>query len=179
MNKIGEAPSHFKVAEFRSRFHRLGPHGYITVEPQGPFQLDEKSDLSIFFTPRKGTTFEELEGLARTLNDSSQRCTSTFTRVSLPVLILYRETGKAEKEAKPATFRINKLCVFNAHRAPESLPLRQLIATQISSETAAELCSRGGRMRATREALAVRTAFGVCEIAHFGAVQGNMQPGET
>jgi hypothetical protein len=69
MNKIGEAPSHFKVAEFGPGSTDWGHTGYITVEPQGPFQLDEKSDLSIFFTPRKGTTFEELEGLARTLND--------------------------------------------------------------------------------------------------------------
>ena len=68
MKTVAQAPAHFEVSEFGPKTTNWGHTGYLSVSPQGDFSLDAKNDLSIFFTPRKGTTFEQLEGLAGEMN---------------------------------------------------------------------------------------------------------------
>jgi hypothetical protein len=69
MKTVGEAPAHFKLSEFTPTMTDWGHTGYISVSPQADFSLDERNELVIFFTPRPGTTFEQIETLARTMND--------------------------------------------------------------------------------------------------------------
>jgi hypothetical protein len=42
-----------------------GHTGYITVEPKEEFTLDGSNELVIFFTPRPGATFEQVEELRK------------------------------------------------------------------------------------------------------------------
>ncbi len=69
MKAVGEAPMRFRVSEFAPQMTDWGHTGYVSVEPQGDFSIADKTQLAIFFTPRNGTTFEQVEHLVRQLND--------------------------------------------------------------------------------------------------------------
>lgn len=68
MKTFGSAKTGFKLSEFEPP-KEWGHTGYISVETQEPFLIDDRAELVIFFTPRKGTTFEEIEELARLLDE--------------------------------------------------------------------------------------------------------------
>ena len=68
MKTVGQAPVYFKLSEFEPSMTDWGHTGYLSVSPQGDFSIDAHTDLHIFFTPRKGTTFEQVEQIADELN---------------------------------------------------------------------------------------------------------------
>ena len=68
MRTVGSAKTRFRVSEFDPDMTDWGHTAYVTVETQERLALDDKTELVIFFTPRKGTTFEEVEKLVQQLN---------------------------------------------------------------------------------------------------------------
>ena len=75
MKTVGTAITNFRVSEFDPSQTDWGHTGYVSVDPQEPLSIDEKMDLHIFFTPRKGTTFEEIEELVKTLDRTLEKVT--------------------------------------------------------------------------------------------------------
>jgi hypothetical protein len=63
-NSIGQAKTGFVLSESAPDLVDWGHTGYITVDTQEPLVLDDKTELILFFTPRRSTTFEEVEQLA-------------------------------------------------------------------------------------------------------------------
>lgn len=69
MKTVGESPAYFKLSERGSDDTKWGHSGYITVQPQDDFSIGDRQHLTIFFTPRKGTTFKQVEQLADQMNE--------------------------------------------------------------------------------------------------------------
>jgi hypothetical protein len=68
MNSIGQARTRFKLTEFTPEMTDWGHTAYISVVPEENLDIEPRSELVIFFTPRKGTTFEQVETLVGELN---------------------------------------------------------------------------------------------------------------
>lgn len=62
MKTVGEAETGCRLAETGPSGTDWGHTGYVFVE--SPILLDEQNEIQIFFTPKKGTSFEEIEALA-------------------------------------------------------------------------------------------------------------------
>lgn len=67
MKTAGSSKTDFKLSEFEPPTD-WGHTGYISVTPDTPLLIDDQKELVIFFTPKNGTTFEEIEALVRTLD---------------------------------------------------------------------------------------------------------------
>jgi len=67
MKTVGSSKTDFKLSESEPQTE-WGHTGYITVTPDTPLLIDDQNELVIFFTPKPGTTFEEIEELVHTLD---------------------------------------------------------------------------------------------------------------
>ena len=68
MNTRGSAPVHFKLSEVDPSMSTWGHTAYLWIEPQRPFRIDDHHDLAVFFEPREGTTFKQIEDVIDQLN---------------------------------------------------------------------------------------------------------------
>ena len=66
----GSSLAVFKLSEFDPQMTHWGHTGYITVEAQPrDLRITDTMNMTIFFTPKKGTTFEQVEALARQMDE--------------------------------------------------------------------------------------------------------------
>lgn len=68
MRNVGSVKTCFKLSEFEPPQSDWGHTAYISVDTQEDWLLDSETELAVFFTPRRGTTFEEIEALVDQLN---------------------------------------------------------------------------------------------------------------
>ncbi len=67
--EVIKATTRFKLSEFAPKDAEWGHTGYVTVDLQEKLIIDGRTIFAMFFTPRKGTTFEQIEDLARRMDD--------------------------------------------------------------------------------------------------------------